>query len=100
MSPFPRGAAALCLVLAAAPAPALGPADVYLVVNKNVPASRELAEHYRKVRGVSGATIMGDGSVALILDVGLLVRGAHASAASSSAAAHRQTGEAAAAAAC
>ena len=31
---------------------------------------KSLETNYRKVAGVSGATIMGDGNVALILDVG------------------------------
>jgi two-component system chemotaxis sensor kinase CheA len=35
---------------------------------------KSLESNYRKVRGVSGATIMGDGKVALILDVEALVR--------------------------
>jgi two-component system, chemotaxis family, sensor kinase CheA len=35
---------------------------------------KNLEANYRKVRDVSGATIMGDGRVALILDVGSLVR--------------------------
>ena len=35
---------------------------------------KSLETNYRKVSGVSGATIMGDGRVALILDVGTLVR--------------------------
>ncbi|MBC7701092.1 chemotaxis protein CheW [Aquabacterium sp.] len=35
---------------------------------------KNLESNYRKVNDVSGATIMGDGSVALILDVGSLVR--------------------------
>jgi two-component system chemotaxis sensor kinase CheA len=39
---------------------------------------KNLESNYQKVHGVSGATIMGDGSVALILDVALLVRGAQA----------------------
>jgi two-component system chemotaxis sensor kinase CheA len=30
---------------------------------------KSLEQHYKKVRGVAGATIMGDGSVAMILDV-------------------------------
>jgi len=30
---------------------------------------KSLEQHYRRVDGVAGATIMGDGSVALILDV-------------------------------
>ena len=36
---------------------------------------KSLEGNYRKVPDVSGATIMGDGRVALILDVGALVRG-------------------------
>jgi len=35
---------------------------------------KNLESNYRKVEDVSGATIMGDGRVALILDVGSLVR--------------------------
>ena len=42
----------LCLLLSAAPGRALGPEDVYLLVNKNVAESREIAEHYRAKRGV------------------------------------------------
>jgi len=34
---------------------------------------KSLESNYRKVSGVSGATIMGDGRVALILDVSMLV---------------------------
>ncbi|MGH8798352.1 MAG: chemotaxis protein CheA [Caldimonas sp.] len=37
---------------------------------------KNLESNYRKVPNVSGATIMGDGRVALIVDVGSLVRGA------------------------
>jgi two-component system, chemotaxis family, sensor kinase CheA len=36
---------------------------------------KNLESNYRKVNDVSGATIMGDGRVALILDIGSLVRG-------------------------
>jgi two-component system chemotaxis sensor kinase CheA len=36
---------------------------------------KSLESNYRRVRGVSGATIMGDGRVALIVDAGVLVRG-------------------------
>jgi two-component system, chemotaxis family, sensor kinase CheA len=36
---------------------------------------KNLESNYRKVSDVSGATIMGDGRVALILDIGSLVRG-------------------------
>jgi len=35
---------------------------------------KSLESNYRKIHGVSGATIMGDGKVALILDVEALVR--------------------------
>jgi two-component system chemotaxis sensor kinase CheA len=35
---------------------------------------KNLEANYRRVEGVSGATIMGDGRVALILDVGSIVR--------------------------
>ena len=35
---------------------------------------KNLEANYRKVAGISGATIMGDGGVALILDVAALVR--------------------------
>jgi len=40
---------------------------------------KSLQTNYRKVVGVSGATIMGDGHVALILDVGALVKMSRAS---------------------
>lgn len=36
---------------------------------------KSLESNYRKVHGVSGATIMGDGRVALIIDAGAVVRG-------------------------
>ncbi len=35
---------------------------------------KNLESNYRKVPNVSGATILGDGTVALILDTGALVR--------------------------
>jgi two-component system chemotaxis sensor kinase CheA len=35
---------------------------------------KSLEANFRKVPGLSGATVMGDGSVALILDVSQLVR--------------------------
>jgi two-component system chemotaxis sensor kinase CheA len=38
---------------------------------------KNLEANYRKVEHVSGATILGDGRVALILDMGSLVRAAH-----------------------
>jgi len=40
---------------------------------------KSLATHYRKVEGISAATILGDGTVAMILDVTGLTRLAHAS---------------------
>jgi uncharacterized protein (TIGR03790 family) len=43
---------ALCLLTPAGAACALGPEDVYLLVNKNVPQSRAIAEHYCTKRGV------------------------------------------------
>ena len=39
---------------------------------------KSLGRLYREVRGVSGATILGDGSVALILDVPQLIEDAEA----------------------
>jgi two-component system chemotaxis sensor kinase CheA len=38
---------------------------------------KNLEANYRRVNDISGATIMGDGRVALILDVGSLVRRSH-----------------------
>ena len=35
---------------------------------------KSMESNYRKVAGISGATIMGDGKVALILDIAALVR--------------------------
>jgi two-component system, chemotaxis family, sensor kinase CheA len=35
---------------------------------------KSLEKNFRRVSGLSGATVMNDGSVALILDVGQLVR--------------------------
>ena len=35
---------------------------------------KSLEANYRRVRGVSGATILGDGRVSLILDVAAIVR--------------------------
>ena len=39
---------------------------------------KSLETNYRKIPGISGATIMGDGRVALILDVSVLIRHGHA----------------------
>jgi two-component system chemotaxis sensor kinase CheA len=63
--------------------------EVTQLVGQQQVVVKNLEANYRRVPGVSGATIMGDGSVALILDVATLVRGAH-EAASSPAAAGRQ----------
>ena len=41
---------------------------------------KNLETHYRKVDGISAATILGDGTVAMILDVTGLIRMAHAGA--------------------
>ena len=42
---------------------------------------KSLGRTYRDVKGLSGATILGDGTIALIVDVPALVQGALASAA-------------------
>src|SRR5437870_5119305 len=44
--------ALLALVLVASPALALEPKDVFVVANRNVPASRDVADHYLAKRGV------------------------------------------------
>src|SRR5947199_5807481 len=44
--------AALAPLAPAAPARALGPRDVFILVNKNVPESRKVADHYCAKRGV------------------------------------------------
>jgi two-component system chemotaxis sensor kinase CheA len=36
---------------------------------------KSLESNYRRIRGISGATILGDGRVALIIDVGGIARG-------------------------
>src|SRR5262245_21092744 len=54
----PRLLALALILLPIASALALEPADVYLVVNQNVPASRALAEHYCKKRGVPKGHIL------------------------------------------
>jgi len=38
---------------------------------------KSLESNYKRVEGISGATILGDGSVALILDIPGLIRIAH-----------------------
>ena len=42
---------------------------------------KSLESNYRKVEGIAGATILGDGRVALILDIPGLIRGSQGSAA-------------------
>ena len=44
------------------------------LVSQHQVVIKSLETNYRKVVGVSGATIMGDGRVALIMDVGALVK--------------------------
>lgn len=48
--------------------------EVDQLVGQQQVVVKNLEANYRKVPGVSGATILGDGRVALILDVGALVR--------------------------
>src|SRR5258707_14265664 len=53
MQLFMRAALAITFLLRLTSiASALDPKEVFLLVNKNVPASREVAEHYCKQRGV------------------------------------------------
>lgn len=47
-----RPLASLLSLLAVSPAVALEPKDVFVVANKNVPASRDVADHYLSKRGV------------------------------------------------
>jgi uncharacterized protein (TIGR03790 family) len=53
-----RTLSAFALFALCAPAGALEPKDVWLVVNKNVPASREVADHYIAKRGVPKANVV------------------------------------------
>src|SRR5215218_10060910 len=46
------------LLFTSAPAFALEPADVWLVVNKNVPESRQVADHYIAKRGVPKGNVI------------------------------------------
>ena len=48
----------LALALVSSPAFALEPADVWLVVNKNVPESRQVADHYIAKRGVPKGNVV------------------------------------------
>lgn len=67
--------------------------EVDRVIGQQQVVVKNIEANYRRVPGVSGATIMGDGSVALIVDVAALVRGAPA-ADSSPQPGGRQTGDA------
>jgi len=51
------------------------------VVGQHQTVIKSLGKMYRDVKGLSGATILGDGTIALIVDVPALVQGALASAA-------------------
>jgi uncharacterized protein (TIGR03790 family) len=46
------------LLITAGPVLALEPKEVFLLVNKNVPASKDIAEHYCKQRGVPAENII------------------------------------------
>ena len=48
--------------------------EVGQLVGQQQVVVKNLESNYRRVPGLSGATVMGDGSVALILDVSHLVR--------------------------
>jgi uncharacterized protein (TIGR03790 family) len=50
---------ALFLLSLACPARALGPAEVFVIYNKNVPASREVADHYAQRREVPAVNLIG-----------------------------------------
>ncbi|WP_024890266.1 chemotaxis protein CheA [Luteimonas huabeiensis] len=49
--------------------------EVDALIGQQQVVVKSLERHYRHVDGISGATILGDGRVALIVDVGGLVRG-------------------------
>jgi len=51
------------------------------VIGEHQTVIKSLGRAYKNVAGISGATILGDGSVALILDVPQLVQSAEAEAA-------------------
>ena len=44
------------------------------VVGEHQTVIKSLGKIYRDVKGISGATILGDGTVALILDMGVLLQ--------------------------
>src|SRR5262249_2324509 len=45
-------------LLFASPCAALGPNDVWIITNRNVPESKEIADHYCRVRGVPGNHVL------------------------------------------
>ena len=47
------------------------------LISQNQVVIKSLETHYRRVEGVSGATIMGDGRVALIIDIEQLAKMTH-----------------------
>jgi two-component system chemotaxis sensor kinase CheA len=49
------------------------------VIGEHQTVIKTLGRMYRDVKGVSGATILGDGTVALILDMGVLYQAAEVS---------------------
>jgi uncharacterized protein (TIGR03790 family) len=55
---FARWLAIVALILAGLPARALEPKDVFLLVNRNVPASQVVADHYCQKRGVPKANVI------------------------------------------
>ncbi|WP_427912005.1 chemotaxis protein CheA [Ramlibacter sp. MMS24-I3-19] len=74
--PLPQGGPSmLVLVQAEGRCVAL---EVGQLVGQQQVVVKNLETNWRRVPGVAGATIMGDGSVALILDVAQIVRGTHA----------------------
>src|SRR5436190_17743703 len=58
MKAFPMRLSALLLLAFASPAVALEPKDVWLVVNKSVPESRQVADHYIAKRGVPKGNVV------------------------------------------
>jgi len=48
--------------------------EVDALVGQQQVVVKNLETHYRHIDGISGATILGDGQVALIIDVGDLIR--------------------------
>jgi uncharacterized protein (TIGR03790 family) len=55
---FAVGFLVLCATAAGGRVTALGPADVFIVVNKNVPESREVADYYCRKRGVPAENVV------------------------------------------